>query len=311
MPIVSTALWYWLPSTSRRPSAASSPFPPSPSPPARCLLTSIEPYLQQLRHWASQCPENFQHQCSLVEAELARLRGEDLQAMEAYDRAIAQAAVGGFVQDEALANERAALFWLARGKVDFAKLYLVRAVSGYRYWGAEAKVATLEYQYPQLLAKDPILSRMSSPSPPPPTPKRHRHWNSFDLDAAIKASQAISGEIVLDRLLEKLMHLVITNAGAQRGLLILDSGGQLTVEAEGTMDLDAALAHLQCDAIVQQTPVEQMGDRLPVSVVNYVARTLENVVAGTKVLSFQFGSDPYLQLLSPQVHSLHADFESG
>ncbi|MBV7331280.1 AAA family ATPase [Chloroflexi bacterium TSY] len=105
---------------------------------------------QQLQIWADNCLENFDHANLLVKAEMARITGEELAAMELYDQAIESAAENGFTQHEALSNELAARFWLNKGKTKFANLYLAEAHTSYHRWGATMKVRHLEETYPHL-----------------------------------------------------------------------------------------------------------------------------------------------------------------
>ncbi len=112
----------------------------------------LETNQQQMKIWADNCPENFQHKYLLVKAEMARIEGKEIEAMDLYDQAIASAKENEFPQNEALANELAAKFWLGKGKDQFAKLYLTDALYGYQQWGAIRKVKDLEEKYPQLLA---------------------------------------------------------------------------------------------------------------------------------------------------------------
>ena len=73
------------------------------------------PHYRQLQEWAENCPENFENRAALVGAEIARIEGRALHAMELYEKAICSAQTNGFVHNEALANELAARFYATRG----------------------------------------------------------------------------------------------------------------------------------------------------------------------------------------------------
>src|SRR5262249_7514079 len=151
----------------------------------------------------------------------SRVFGNEREAREYYDRAIDLAREQGYVNDEALASELAAKFYLARGQARIAQHYFRDAHYAYLRWGALAKVQDLEARYPQFLTRAmPGLARTATSTL---TADTEQHLSSvFDLISVLKASQAISGEIQLDKLLTTLIKLVIENAGAQKGFLILE-----------------------------------------------------------------------------------------
>ena len=185
-------------------------------------LEALTAHHQQLQIWAEHCPENFENYAALVGAEIARLEGRDLDAMRLYEQAIRSARANGFVHNEALACEIAARFYAARGFEDIAKMYLAKARDGYVRWGADGKVRQLEARYPQLAKADTRGGRR----------ERHRPDQQLDVASVVKASQALSGEIELPKLIERLMTIAIENAGADRGLLILPTGDEYLIQAE-------------------------------------------------------------------------------
>ncbi|MGB3507845.1 MAG: AAA family ATPase, partial [Microcoleaceae cyanobacterium] len=120
-------------------------------------LEEVETNQKQLNIWAAHAPMNFLHKFYLVEAEKHRVLGKKLEAMELYDLAIAGAKANEYIQEEALANELAAKFYLNLGRKKVAKTYMIEAYYCYSHWGAKAKTKDLEQRYPQLLA--PILEQ--------------------------------------------------------------------------------------------------------------------------------------------------------
>ena len=249
------------------------------------LWQTLESQARQLQIWAENCPENFLHKYLLVAAEMARISGKEFEVMDLYDRAILSARENEFVQNEALANELAAKFWLSKGKEEFAQLYMQKAQYGYQLWGAFRKVEDLQEKYPQLLAKTPTASQLTA-IPTHITQTAVGGSNILDFATFMKASQAISGELVLDKLLSKLMNILVENAGARLGCLLLPKDGKLLLSAKATVDPEAVV-------VQQSQPVEAIRD-LPVTVINYVERTRSDVVLSNAAASGQFTKDPYI-----------------
>jgi predicted ATPase len=179
---------------------------------------------RQLEVWAENCPENFENRVALVGAEIARIEDRALDAERLYEQAIRSARVNGFVHNEAVANELTARFYAARGFDTVADAYLRKARYCYLRWGAAGKVRQLDELYPQL--REEVIT---GPTSTIGTPVEH-----LDLATVIKVSQTVSGEIVLEKLIDRLMRTAIEHAGAERGLLILPRALGLRVAAEAT-----------------------------------------------------------------------------
>jgi PAS domain S-box-containing protein len=234
---------------------------------------------QRLDIWAQNCPENFENRAALVAAEIARIEGRDLDAERLYERAIESAHNNGFVHNEALANELAARFYSARGFQKIANLYLRDARRCYARWGADGKVQQLEDLYPKL-KEEPISSDSSNMSTILAPVER------LDLATVIKVSQAVSGEIVLERLIDMLMRTAIEYTGATRGLLIVPSEDEYQIEAEGTTSSDKVLVELRQARVTEAD--------LPVSVFHYVQRTKESVLLHDAFTANPFSADEYI-----------------
>lgn len=237
------------------------------------ILEKVSGNQVQLRHLADHAPMNHLHKWHLVEAERARVQEHVADAIEHYDHAISLAKKNEYVQEEALANELAARFWLEKGKDDFARLHMTRAYRCYENWGAVSKVEDLKKRYPGLLVN---LEREIGGI----TPER------LDLSTVMKASQAISGEIILPQLLETMMRIVIENAGAQTGYLLLEKDGKWTIAAEGSAEKRGESA--------SRVGAES---EVPQSIINYVALTKERVVLADAAGSGRFTNDPYVRRL--------------
>ena len=211
---------------------------------------------RQLEIWAENCRENFESRAALVGAEIARIEGRELDAMRLYEQAIRSARENGFVHDEGVANEIAARFYLTRGFEKIAHAYLREARYCYLRWGADGKVRQLDELYPHLREKEPAAGPTSTIGAP---------VEQLDLATVIKVSQAVSGEIVLDKLIDMLMRTAIEHAGAERGLLILPRGDELRIGAEATTGGDTVVVRLGEHRITAAA--------LPESVLHYVVRT--------------------------------------
>lgn len=255
----------------------------------------IETHQKQMKIWADNCPENFLHKYLLVAAEIAREAGNILEAMDLYDRAIKNARINDYIQEEALGNELAIKFYLSLGKQKFAQLYLNEAIYCYVHWGAAAKVKDLERRYAELLTvtqtkiKD-VKTSVSITSTGSDA--------ELDIATVMKATSAISGEIVLDKLLSSLMKILMENAGAQTGFLILSSQENnaktttLKIEAQGRIDSEQV-------TVFQSIPIIN-SQLLSESIVNYVARTQESVVLNDATKEGNFTNDPYIKQHQPK-----------
>jgi predicted ATPase/signal transduction histidine kinase/CheY-like chemotaxis protein len=260
------------------------------------ILEQVSSNQKNMKIWAEHCPENFQHKYDLVEAEKARVLGEYWEAEKLYDRAIRGARKQGHIHEEAIAYERAAEFYLSIGREEIGQFYMKNAYQCYASWGATAKVKALEAEYPQFLVG--VTHRTGVKATGTISPTGSSNTQALDLATVMKASQALAGEIVLDKLLSKLMKIAIENAGAQKGYLILENEGNWAIAASGAIDSDEVTT-LQSLPINAVEPTTQM-PLLSGAIVNYVARTKENVVLNDAVNEGQFTSDPYIVTTKPK-----------
>lgn len=257
----------------------------------------------QMKIWADSCEENFSHKYFLVAAEMARLEGQKLDAIKLYQQAIGAAKVNDFVQNEALANELAGLFWRAEGQPQYAAMHLTEAHYGYQLWGAARKAADLVERYPELLSTRhaPSFAASSNLESSTSSLTIAERPEALDLVTILKSSQAISGETELEDLLMTLIDNAIENAGAQRGCLIMEKEGQWVIEADGTTGPEPRV-------VQQSIPVNASSDdvdnvpRVSSSIVNYVIRTGENLLIGDAILDDRFASDEYI--LQQRTHSV-------
>ena len=222
----------------------------------------------KLATWSRFSPGNHRHRLELVDAEIARAEGRVADAMASYDAAISAARAGRFLHEEALANELAGRFYQSRGVRTAARAYLGESAWLWRRWGALAKATHLEAEFPELLDRTRALGAVDDAS---------TSWGAsttapsggLDLDTLFKAASAISGEIHLDRLLARILEVAIENAGATRGLLLLDHDGALRV--------DASLSVGSAPRVAAGTALADCPS-LAANVVSYVARAGQPVL---------------------------------
>jgi PAS domain S-box-containing protein len=240
----------------------------------RDLLT---PHREQLREWAENYPPTFADKYELVSAEIARLEGRDADAMRLYEQAIRLARENGFVQNEGVAHELAAGFYLDRGSTTAAHAHMEDARSCFARWGALGKVQQLDQRYPRPRERTaPSLATAMINTP----------VGQLDVRAVVKASQAVSGEIELGKLIETLMRIAIEHAGAERGLLILLQGDAPQIEAEARFDRKTI------EVTLRPEPVSPAA--LPESLLHTVIRTRESVILDDALAQNPFSADEYI-----------------
>src|SRR5271163_4096109 len=238
---------------------------------------ALEAHYKQLQIWAENCPENFENRAALVGAEIARIEGRTLDAEKLYEDAIRSAQANGFVHNEGLANELAAGFYRARGLEKVAKAYLQEARSLYARWGADGKVKQLDELYPRL--RDERTPTSSTAIAPP--------VGQLDVETVVRASQALSSEMVLPSLIEKLVRIAVEHAGAERGLLILIRDREPRIEAEATTGPD------RIELVVRQKQVTPSD--LPQSALHYVILTQESVLLDDASADDVYSKDEYVR----------------
>ncbi|MEH2135261.1 trifunctional serine/threonine-protein kinase/ATP-binding protein/sensor histidine kinase [Nostoc sp.] len=256
----------------------------------------------KLQQWADHAPMNYQHKFDLVEAEKSRVFGQKAKAIEFYDQAISGAKANEYIQEEALANELAAKFYLDWGKQRIAGDYMIEAYYGYARWGAKAKVAELEARYPQLLR--PILEQTRSPLSTHETLFTLGSVTStssaisssnisvaLDLATILKASHAISGEIELGNLLSSLMTIVIENAGANKCVLMLLRDDRLLIKGSITTGSKPV--------VLQRIPIEDSQD-IPHRLIYKVKHDKQTAVLVNASADRTLANDPYIIRQQPK-----------
>jgi PAS domain S-box-containing protein len=239
-------------------------------------MDALADHQRQLRMWADICPENFGTRSALVEAEIARIEDRVSDAMTHYDQAIHSAQANGLVHNEALSNELVARFYSMRGSEKVARVYLQDAHDAYLRWGANGKARQLEQRYPSFKAYTDNLRQTGTIGT----------IEQMDLATVLSVSQIVSGEIVLDNLIEALMLTAVERAGAQRGVLVLPRGAGLWIEAQADTDGGSVKVALR------EAPVSNA--ELPESIIRYCARTQESIIFDDASNRGAFSNDEYI-----------------
>ncbi|WP_437753658.1 trifunctional serine/threonine-protein kinase/ATP-binding protein/sensor histidine kinase [Sorangium sp. So ce1389] len=250
-------------------------------------LARVDANQQRLDVWARFAPENSRHKHDLVAAELARVKRAVVEAMELYDRAIEGARTHGFLHEEALAYELASGFYRGLGRQEIARQYMTSAFRAYALWGADAKTQALVASYPWLVEERVAPAERSRASVSHPLDP-----HLLDVAAIIRSAQAVASEIVLPKVIDRLLRIAVANAGAQRGALLLLRDHRMFLEATLNVEPETVEVDLR-------QPAEDRGD-LPQTVLNYVTRTGEVVVLRDAPRDARFGRDPAIALLQPR-----------
>ncbi|OYE05762.1 ATP-binding sensor histidine kinase [Nostoc sp. 'Peltigera membranacea cyanobiont' 232] len=280
------------------------------------ILNRVVENQKKMQNWAVQAPMNHLHKFYLVEAERHGILGQYLEAIDNYESAIFLAKQNDYINEEALAYELAAKFYLKWGKQRIAQVYLTDAYNCYVRWGALAKVNDLQKRYPQLLAPIIKQEKLSNFCSEKTLPELSIHLSTLstdhtlltnenvnttisdilDLGTVIKASQAVSGEIELEALLSTLMEVVMENAGASKCVLIL-------CEAD---NLDLTITAISYNSTFGDTHTEflsvplEFSDSVPISLINYIKRTREILVIDDINSEANFAADTYINREEPK-----------
>ncbi|MEZ4524315.1 MAG: AAA family ATPase [Desulfobacterales bacterium] len=253
------------------------------------MLETVNSNQQKMKLWADHAPMNHLHKYCLVEAELCRVTGKHGDAREYYDKAIKLAKENEYLQEYALANELAGKFCIEKGLPKIAKIYLREAHYAYRLWGATAKVSHFEKSYRSFLKPKESEEKISSLTSVTGTDSAQIS-SLLDIASIVKASQAISEKIILNDLLRKLMSVMMENAGAQKGFLLLERGGHLHIEAESGRE-EQPLKGL--------TP-EEAGEHLSQAIVNFAFRTHSSVVLNDAANEGEYMTDWHVSRYRPK-----------
>ncbi|MBF0277697.1 MAG: AAA family ATPase [SAR324 cluster bacterium] len=243
-------------------------------------LQILDAFESEMKFRSDHAPANFEHKHLLLEAERAKLAGDLTKAMDLYKQGISSAKNSGFVHIEALGNELYARFWLENGEVEYARIHLVKARRLFQKWGAAGKVRQLEETYQDLFVSvESLLGEQ----------RQVDQLEQLDLDAIIKASQALSGEIDPEKLLDRLMNIIIENAGAQKGWLLFKQNDDLFVEA--------AINAEKNEVLIEHVALQE--SMLPLNILRFVLHTGNLVRIENASDQHDFSQDPFFTHSKP------------
>lgn len=250
------------------------------------LEQALEEHIRFMEHHADTCPDNFLHRLEILEGERARVQGNPLLAAELLNRAAEAARSTGFLQDEALAHELVGKLWWRRGLRLAAQGHLQAAARCYALWGAGRKLQVLSRQFPDLelgpvqtAARGP-LTDVSSSGPAP-----------VDALSLVKASASVLSELQLDRLMERLLQVMLEHAGAGYAVLIMLENGHTRVKA--TLE-PGGRGFERHEVPLESSMLASLG------MISYTERTLRPLVVGSAETSGLFRDDPYVQARRPR-----------
>ena len=248
------------------------------------FLAKVAANQKKIESWANYAPMNHLHKLNLIEAEKHRVLGEKNAAIDVYDLAISGAKKNGYIQEEALGNELAAKFYLDWGKAKVAAGYMQEAYYCYIRWGAKAKTEQLEEKYPQLLT--PILPQQGVEmnimniesldqtlvSSTYSKSRSTRISDTLDFASLFQAAQTLSSTIDLDRLLTDISRIILTNAGAQKTVLLIPQTDQWQLRAIAQLTTDGTVeSSTFCQPLTPDSPV-------PIRAIQYVKNTHETLL---------------------------------
>jgi predicted ATPase/signal transduction histidine kinase len=248
-------------------------------------LKKVESLLRKMKGWANHAPENFRNKYCLIEAEKARIGGKFQNALRFYEKAIQGAKENSLLHEEALSCERAGEYCLEHNLVELARHYLREAYSHYSQWGAVVKAKDLKSRYRELIEKHPISSQSGFVGELSP--------GSLDLQSVLKASHTLSSETELESLLNKMMGIVMENAGAERGFLLLKQGKRWFIEALG--DFQARRYEVLLKQPYSIGDIKGHGSSIPGSAINLCMHSKQMVVSDNAVVDARFSEDEYVK----------------
>lgn len=270
-------------------------------------LVLAQQYSEQFKLWALDCPQNFEHKHLLISAEIARVVGDNEMAMRLYEHAINAAEVAGFFHCQALACERYAKFWLSRGQRRAANSFIKEAYHHYSHWGASAKCELIETQWSLLqFNQENIAFRVGSDNPLSYQGSVSASTSLLDFHSLLKANQLLSQEVNTGNLLKKMMEILLENAGAQQGGIVVNDDDILTLEVFGRVDshrlvIDCQLLNLRLDDVSGEAEGEaNSGSLLPDSLVRYVQQTRETLLLDKPAEDQRFLHNSYLRQHNPK-----------
>ncbi|MCY2685948.1 AAA family ATPase [Salinimicrobium sp. TH3] len=239
------------------------------------VLSSVQPKLEEFQRLTAFGSGNYLHKVYLLQAEIAKCRGDFEEATLLYDRAIEQAQKMKFTHHAAIAAELAFKYYHYKNRTGLAKHYLEICLKNYKRWGAMAKVDQLQTKYGYL------------------TPKKKRSQEKIELGGHYETIKKIlrrnvpSGNIILEELGQYLLNLLIKDLKAKKGgiFILKDNNWQVLASKSLGVRVEEALKDLR--------------EKLPVSVLNYIIKKGEKLLLQELLRESLFAEDEYLREQQP------------
>lgn len=264
-------------------------------------LAEVDSVASLFEQWARDCAANFRHKHLLLAAEIARTRGDDKAAMDYFAQAIDAAGDAGFLVVEALANERYAEFWLQQQQPQLARNFIKEAYHLYRRWGASAKCAALERRWPDVSLSSYRLRTASTSISGATYRHTSEHASYLDLQSLLKANQLLARELQLDSLLRQMLSVLLENAGAERGAIVLDDNGRLIVEVVGGLSAARRLESTRiAKPLAEALDAGDLQPLLPSELIEYVRLTRSTLVVNRPDRDERFARSACLAVRQPK-----------
>ncbi|MFJ7735596.1 ATP-binding protein [Lysinibacillus sp. NPDC097287] len=183
----------------------------------RVYHREIRQSIRKFKKWSKFAPQNYEHLYVLLQAENCRMKRLEGEAVLYYDRAIQLAKMHHFLQDEAIACERAANYYVSHQNQEMAQSYVLRGIQNLRQWGAETVAQFWENVY--------------EVNPTPRVQSQNDLPLSFDMLTVFKTTQSLAKEIRMEDLLRKMLFALLKHAGADIGYFIRNVKDDLVVVA--------------------------------------------------------------------------------
>ncbi len=270
----------------------------------KAALKKIASNQKKMRKWAKYAPMNFRHKYLLVEAEQKNVLNDYAQARTYYDEAIEWAYKSHYIQEEALAYELAARFFQKYKQKHLLRSYIQGAYDAYRRWGGYALSIGLRKEFPTYFDKTPLFSTIENTV----TSSSSGGFDAYDIQSFVRASQTISREMNLTRLMQQMMRIIIENAGAERGFFMLAKEESLyievaynykkaTIAAAEYQEMDDGIIKIDTHLVENiDSPKQVLSDKIAY----YVARSQQRVVLHNAIENEQFANCHYIQKNAPK-----------
>jgi histidine kinase len=254
------------------------------------IMDTLVKNLGRMKYWSDNCPSNFLHKFYFLSAEIAIIKGESIDnIMNLYEKSLESIGKNDFLQMKAVINESIGNFWLKKENNIIGNAYIKESYYFYKLWGAARKIALLEKTFPEIFILQEKINKKNKSSNGGSSNNQSMTSNSIDMASIIKSTLAISGEIMIDKLLRTLMYIIIENAGAQHGVLLLlnEKDNEFYIEAMKSTSSDKI-------EVMQSVPYKEYG-YVCHEIIQYVIRTMENIVLNDACMDDNFKNNQYIQ----------------